>query len=62
MFLRKEVHSPFLLMKQRYDNTLTTCRIAPDYTGLCRIKTDYTELYKLYRNMWKYVGICKIIP
>ncbi|WP_347058219.1 hypothetical protein [Bacteroides ovatus] len=50
------------MMKQRYDNTLTTCRIAPDYTGLCRIKTDYTELYKLYRNMWKYVGICKIIP
>ena len=59
MLHRKEVHSPFLLMKQRYDNTLTTYRIAPDYTGLCRIKTDYTELY---RNMWKYVGICKIIP
>ncbi|WP_287644043.1 hypothetical protein [Bacteroides sp.] len=49
-------------MKQRYDNTLTTYRIAPDYTGLCRIKTDYTELYELYQNMWKYVGICKIIP
>ncbi|CAG9867838.1 MULTISPECIES: hypothetical protein [Bacteroides] len=40
MFLRKEVHSPFLLMKQRYDNTLTTYRIAPDYTGLHRIMPD----------------------
>jgi len=27
-------------MKQRYDNTLTTYRIAPDYTGLHRIMPD----------------------
>ena len=31
-------------MKQRYDNTLTTCRIAPDYTG----SVSYTHLPYLH--------------
>ncbi|MDC2622118.1 hypothetical protein [Bacteroides ovatus] len=43
-------------MKQRYDNTLTTCRIAPDYTGLRRTTPDYAGLKRIIPE---YVEICR---
>ncbi|MBS6335027.1 MAG: hypothetical protein KH754_02890 [Bacteroides ovatus] len=42
-------------MKQRYDNTLTTYRIAPDYTGLHRTTPDYAGLKRITPN---YTEIC----